>query len=68
MNNFDPDIAAWRRQLIAAGIKSAEVLDELESHLREDIERRDSSRAAMLPICLSGGCSIRRPQSLKAGI
>lgn len=40
MNNFEPNIADWRRQLIAAGIKSAEVLDELEGHLREDIERR----------------------------
>ena len=40
MRNFEPDIADWRRQLIAAGIKSADVLNELESHLREDIERR----------------------------
>jgi hypothetical protein len=40
VNNFDPDIAALRRQLIAAGIKSADVLDELENHLREDIKRR----------------------------
>lgn len=33
-------IANWRRQMIAGGIKSAEVLDELESHLREDIEKQ----------------------------
>src|SRR6185312_485182 len=40
MNDFDSDIAQWRCELFAAGIKDIEVLDELESHLREDIERR----------------------------
>jgi hypothetical protein len=39
---FDADnvIAEWRRQLIADGIKSPEVLEELESHLREEVERQ----------------------------
>jgi hypothetical protein len=35
MRNLDPGIAEWRREMAAAGIKSAEVLDELESHLHE---------------------------------
>ena len=39
-HSLDNDIANWRRQMFAAGIKSAEVLDELESHLRDDVERR----------------------------
>jgi hypothetical protein len=40
MFNLDQAIADWRRQMSAAGIKSPDVLDELESHLREDVERR----------------------------
>lgn len=40
MFNLDHAIAEWRRQMIAAGIKLPQVLDELESHLREDIVRR----------------------------
>ena len=41
-NMFDRDdaIARWRRQLAADGIKSPEILDELESHLRDDVEQR----------------------------
>lgn len=40
MFNLDQAIGEWRRQMIAGGIKSSAVLDELESHLREDIEQR----------------------------
>jgi len=40
MFNLDQAIAEWRRQMIAGKIKSAEVLDELESHVREDAERK----------------------------
>ena len=40
MFNLDHAIAEWRQQMFAAGINSDKVLDELESHLREDIERR----------------------------
>lgn len=40
MFNLDHEIKEWRRKLIAGGIKSSHVLDELESHLREDVERR----------------------------
>lgn len=40
MSNLDQAIAAWRRQMQAAGIKVPELLDELESHLREDVEHR----------------------------
>lgn len=43
MFNLDKAITDWRRQMIAGGIKSSAVLDELESHLREDVERRTRS-------------------------
>jgi hypothetical protein len=38
--------ANWRRKMTTAGIKSREVLDELESHLREDIEQQMRSGAS----------------------
>lgn len=40
MFNLDQAIADWCRQLAAAGITAVEVLDELESHLRDEIERQ----------------------------
>jgi hypothetical protein len=40
MFNLDQAIAEWRRQMVAAGIKTPEVLDELEGHLREDVEEQ----------------------------
>jgi len=39
MFNLDQAIIEWRRQMIAGGIKEPSVLDELESHLREDVDR-----------------------------
>ena len=51
--------------MISAGIKSSDVLDELESHLREDIERRvraggDAGRAFELAAARFG-----EPHALK---
>src|SRR5689334_5834145 len=43
MFNLDHAITEWRRQMIAGGIKTPVPLDELESHLREDIERQTKS-------------------------
>jgi hypothetical protein len=40
MFKLDQAIANWRRQMVAAGVKSPASLDELESHLREDVERQ----------------------------
>jgi hypothetical protein len=39
MFNLDQAIAQWRQQMLDAGIKPPDVLDELESHLRDDVER-----------------------------
>ena len=38
MFNLEQTIAEWRRQMLAAGIKTPVPLEELEIHLREAIE------------------------------
>jgi hypothetical protein len=40
MFNLDEQITEWRRQMLDAGIKTPVPLDELESHLREDVEQQ----------------------------
>jgi hypothetical protein len=47
MFNLEQAIAEWRRQMLAGGVKNTNVLDELESHLREDLRRQmDSGEGA----------------------
>ena len=41
--DLEQAIADWRRQMLAAGIKTPVPLEELESHLREEIGRRMKS-------------------------
>jgi hypothetical protein len=38
MFNLECAITEWRKQMVAAGVKNGEVLNELESHLRDDIQ------------------------------
>lgn len=40
MFNLEQSIAEWRQQMLAAGVKNPNVLEELEGHLREDVERQ----------------------------
>jgi hypothetical protein len=40
MFNLEQSIAEWRRRMLAAGVKNSNVLDELENHLREDVEKQ----------------------------
>jgi hypothetical protein len=40
MFNLEQAISEWRLQTLAAGIKTPESLDELENHLREELEKR----------------------------
>ena len=40
MFDLEQSIADWRRQMLAAGIKTPAPLEELEIHLREEIERQ----------------------------
>src|SRR6185436_10685036 len=46
MPDLEERIAEWRRQMTSAGISSPQVLDELESHLREEVERQIRSGAS----------------------
>src|SRR5947209_4235030 len=43
MFDLEPSITEWRRQMLAAGLKTGRRLDELESHLREDVARQMQS-------------------------
>ncbi len=43
MFNLEESILEWREQMLAAGVKNPEIVDELESHLREDWARRVES-------------------------
>jgi len=65
MFNLDQAIAEWRQRMAAAGIKSVEVLDELESHLREDIERRTRAGADAAQVFGIAAAQVGPPQSLK---
>jgi Clp amino terminal domain, pathogenicity island component len=40
MFDLEKSIVKWRRQMLAAGIKATESLDELENHLREEVEKQ----------------------------
>ena len=40
MSDLEKSIAEWRKQMLAAGIKVPAPLEELEIHLREEIERQ----------------------------
>jgi len=40
MFNLEQSIAEWRKEMIAAGIKPLSPLEELECHLREEIEKQ----------------------------
>jgi hypothetical protein len=40
MFNLEQAIADWRRQMLAAGIKTPVPMEELEGHLRDDVEQQ----------------------------
>src|SRR5580700_2421074 len=40
MFDLEKAIADWRRQMLAAGVKDPNVLEELEGHLREEMEQQ----------------------------
>jgi hypothetical protein len=43
MFNLEHAVSEWRQQLAALGLKTLDVLNELESHLREDVDQRTRS-------------------------
>ena len=66
MFKLEQAIADWRRQMAAGGIESRELLDELESHLRDEIERQISSGANEQHAYQAAVASIGRASALKA--
>jgi uncharacterized membrane protein YeaQ/YmgE (transglycosylase-associated protein family) len=49
MFDLDQSIAEWRRQMLAAGVKTPATLEELEGHLREDVEEQIRSGVGTRP-------------------
>src|SRR5438045_8324536 len=66
MPSLDQNIAQWRQRMSAGGIKSPAVLDELESHLREDVERRERLGVAKDHALEMAIQQIGQPGALKA--
>src|SRR5213594_3734837 len=72
MLNIDQFIVEWRRTLVASGIKAAEVLDELEGHLRADIAQQvqagvAAEQAFRLAVLRIGPPDVLRAEFKKAG-
>jgi hypothetical protein len=63
--NLEANISAWRRQMLAAGIKAPVPLEELEIHLREEIERRMKSGLGEQEIFNSAVQKIGQGKALK---
>ncbi|HEX3720808.1 MAG TPA: hypothetical protein VH595_22890 [Verrucomicrobiae bacterium] len=47
MFDLEKAVTEWRRHMIAGGLTNSDTLDELESHLRDDVNRR--IRAGVAP-------------------
>ena len=65
MFDREQSIAEWRRQMLAAGIKTPVPLEELEIHLREDIEQQMRSGFSEQEAFGSAIKKIGRPRLLK---
>ena len=65
MFDLEQSIAEWRRGMLAAGIKSPVPLDELESHLRDDIEQQMRSGINAEPAFAAAIQRIGQPGVLK---
>jgi hypothetical protein len=72
MFNLEQSIAEWRRQMLAAGIKSPVPLEELECHLREEIEQQiragaDEARAFQIAVLNIGQAAPLKKEFMKTG-
>ena len=65
MFDLEKTIADWRRQMLAAGIKTPVPLEELESHLREDLERQMKSGSNEQKAFVVSIQRIGQPQAIK---
>ena len=66
MFELEKSIVKWRRQMLAAGIKATESLDELENHLREEVEKQIKSGQKPERALEIAVDQIGRPSPLKA--
>ena len=71
MFNLDQAITEWRRQMAAGGIRPPAVLDELESHVREEMERlvrsgNDAEKAFEAAVRKIGPASVLRDEFKKS--
>jgi hypothetical protein len=72
MPDLDAKIAEWRSRMAAGGIQTPAVLDELESHLREEIERQmrlgiDELKAFDIAVQKIGGSDLLKAEFAKIG-
>ena len=66
MFNLEKSLAEWRRQMLAAGIKTAVPLEELELHLREDVDRLIKSGLGEKAAFELAARQLGQPQILKS--
>jgi hypothetical protein len=72
MFDLEKAICDWRQQWAAAGIKSSEILRELENHLREDIQKQmrrggDLQKAFENSVLNLGQASVIKAEFAKTG-
>jgi hypothetical protein len=66
MFDLEQSITDWRKQMLAAGIKTPVPLEELESHLREEIERQTRSGLSVQQAFDSAVQQIGQAKTLKS--
>lgn len=66
MPDLESQIARWRHDMRASGLKSSSTLDELEDHLRDDIERRMRLGAGAQRAFEMSTESIGKPRTLRS--
>jgi hypothetical protein len=66
MPDVESQIANWRRDMSSAGIKSTTLLDELEGHLRDDIEHQMRSGEDMERAFAAAAGHIGRARELRS--
>lgn len=64
MFELDQAIAEWRREMAADGLKSPALLDELESHLQDDIERQVQSGAGVETAFRAAASRLGQPRAI----
>jgi hypothetical protein len=66
MFDLEQSVATWRQEMLAAGIKTPRPLEELEMHLREEIERQMKSGLSGQRALEISAQKIGQPRELKS--